>query len=141
MLSFTALAAPVFMPICVEESLERNMQLAAFLKAHMTSDNIIVNNGRSFIKTLANGGLPRFFVYAPEKEELESFKARCFSKKQPRHLWFVCVDAAGDQSQIARYNYHKLVDAGAVPVFSLKREGILYYFRLPDNSLGGVYNE
>ncbi|MCR5662843.1 MAG: glycosyltransferase family 39 protein [bacterium] len=140
-LSFTAVAAPVFMPICVEESLERNMQLAAFLKEHMTKGNIIVNSGRSFMKTLANGGLPPFFVFAPEKEELNSFIEKHFNAEPPRHLWLVCVDAAGEQTQIAKHNYAKLVSVGAVPVFSLKREGIVYYFRLPDQCLDGEYDE
>ncbi len=140
-LAFTAVAVPVFMPICVEESLERNMQLAAFLKEHMTNGNIIVNSGRSFMKTLANGGLPQFYVFAPEKEDLKSYIKKHFNAERPRHLWFVCVDVAGEQTQIAKHNYGKLVSAGAVPVFSLKREGIVYYFRLSDNCLDGGYNE
>lgn len=146
-LTFTALSAPLYIPVCVYESLGYNFKLAQFLKEHFRPGDILVSRGE-FTKALYGTGLPPLFSYVAENDDLKAYLIiindnYSFNEKliedygsfeevsvdshengwgrraKPYHLWLWGSENNAYERKMEEYNLKKLASEGAEPCLSL----------------------
>lgn len=160
-LTFTALSAPLYLPVCVYETLGYNFKLALYLKEHMKPGDILISRGE-FTKALYCSGLPPVFSYVAEDANINdylaqidnnnSFNENVLSRlpsingsslsleginlinKNSYHIWLWGAETNATERRMEKYNLKKLASEGAEPCFSLTfKDCTVTYLRVISN--------